>query len=151
LLYTGATQINLQTPAGLGGHTSTQMVVRVDGSSSAPVAVQLTAIAPALFTPGILNQDNTLNKPSNPAAAGSVLQIFGTGMPDSGGAVLVTIGTHANMIPLYAGAAPGLPGIQQVNVAVPSGPGAATANLTICVTGAGSNRYCSQPEAISLR
>jgi uncharacterized protein (TIGR03437 family) len=150
LLYTGATQINLRIPQDLTGHASTQMVVTVDGSSSAPVTVQLVAIAPALFTPGILNQDNTLNSPANPAAAGSVLQIFGTGMPSSGGAVLVTIGTHANMVPLYAGAAPGLPGIEQVNVAVPAGLGVTTASLTICVTGAGSQRYCSQPETVAL-
>jgi len=150
LLYTGATQINLQIPAALTGHASTQMVVTVDGSSSAPVTVQLTAIAPALFTPGILNQDNSVNSASHPAAAGSVLQIFGTGMPDSGGTVLVTIGSHASLVPLYAGAAPGLSGIQQVNVTVPSGLGA-TANLTVCVAGAGSQRYCSQPETVTLQ
>ncbi len=151
LLYSGATQINLQIPSSLTGHTSSQMVVIVDGSTSAPVTVQLTAIAPALFTPGILNQDSSVNKSSNPAAAGSVLQVFGTGMPDSGGTVLVTIGTHANIVPSYAGAAPGLPGIEQVNVAVPPGLGTSTANLTICVTGAGNQRYCSQPEAVALR
>jgi uncharacterized protein (TIGR03437 family) len=126
------------------------MIVTVDGSSSAPVTVPLVAIAPALFTPGILNQDSTLNSPTNPAAAGSVLQIFGTGMPASGGAVFVTISTHANMVPLYAGAAPGLNGIEQVNVAVPAGLGATSANLTICVTGTGSQRFCSQPETVEL-
>jgi uncharacterized protein (TIGR03437 family) len=151
LLYSGATQINLQIPSELTGHTSTQMVVTVDGSSSAPVTVQLTAIAPALFTPGILNQDSTVNGPAHPAVAGTILQIFGIGMPDSGGAVFVTIGTHANMVPLYAGSAPGLNGIEQVNVAVPPGPGATSANLTICVAGTGNQRYCSQPEAIALQ
>ena len=151
LLYSGATQINLQIPSELTGHTSTQMVVTVDGSSSAPVTVQLTAIAPALFTPGILNQDSTVNGPAHPAAAGTILQIFGIGIPDSGGAVFVTIGTHANMVPLYAGSAPGLNGIEQVNVAVPPGPGATSANLTICVAGTGNQRYCSQPEAIALQ
>ena len=150
LLYTSAKQINLQIPPDLTGHSSTQMVVTVDGSSSAPLTVQLVAIAPALFTPGILNQDSTLNSPTNPAAAGSVLQIFGTGMPASGGAVFVTISTHANMVPLYAGAAPGLNGIEQVNVAVPAGLGATSANLTICVTGTGSQRFCSQPETVEL-
>jgi uncharacterized protein (TIGR03437 family) len=151
LLYSGATQINLQIPSELTGHTSTQMVVTVDGSSSAPVTVQLTAIAPALFTPGILNQDSTVNGPAHPAAAGTILQIFGIGIPDSGGAVFVTIGTHANMVPLYAGSAPGLNGIEQVNVAVPPGLGATSANLTICVAGTGNQRYCSQPEAIALQ
>ena len=150
LLYTGATQINLQIPADLTGHLSSQMIVTVDGSSSAPVTVPLVAIAPALFTPGILNQDNAVNSSTNPAPAGSVLQIFGTGMPASGAAMFVTIGTHANIVPLYAGAAPGLPGIEQVNVAVPSGLGVTSANLTVCVTGTGSQHYCSQPETVAL-
>ena len=65
--------------------------------------------------------------------------------------MFVTIGTHANLVPLYAGAAPGLPGIEQVNVALPAGLGVTSANLTICVTGTGSQRYCSQPEAIALQ
>jgi uncharacterized protein (TIGR03437 family) len=151
LLYTGATQINLQIPAALAGHSSSQMIVTVDGASSAPVNVQLVPIAPAVFTPGILNQDNTVNNSAHPAAAGTVLQIFGTGMPDSGGIVSVTIQNHANLIPSYAGAAPGLPGVEQVNVAVPSGLGKTAASLIICVTGAGNQRYCSQPAAVSLQ
>jgi uncharacterized protein (TIGR03437 family) len=123
----------------------------VDGSSSAPLTVQLTAIAPALFTPGILNQDSTVNGPSHPAAAGTVLQIFGTGMPDAGGALSVTIQNQANLVPLYAGAAPGLLGIEQVNVAVPTGLGGTSANLIVCVSGAGNQRFCSQPEAVALQ
>ena len=61
-----------------------------------------------------------MNSPSHPAALGSVLQIFGTGMPDSGGVVTVTIQNRGNLVPLYAGAAPGLPGMQQINVMVPA-------------------------------
>jgi uncharacterized protein (TIGR03437 family) len=72
-------------------------------------------------------------------------------MPDSGGAFTVTIQNRGNLVPLYAGAAPGLPGLQQVNVAVPSDLQGVTSNLTICVTGAGNQRYCSQPESIALK
>ena len=127
------------------------MVVTVDNVSSAPFTVPLTAIAPAIFTPGVLNQDNTINSSTNPAALGSVLQIFGTGMPDSGGVFTVTIQNQGNLTPQYAAAAPGLPGREQVNVAVPANlqPGATT--LTICVKGAGNQQYCSQPESITLK
>jgi len=151
LLYTGAQQINLRIPPALTGQSSATLVVTVDSASSAPFTVPLTAIAPAIFTPGVLNQDNTVNSPANPAPLGSVLQIFGTGMPDSGGAFTVTIQNRGNLVPLYAGAAPGLPGLQQVNVAVPSDLQGVTSNLTICVTGAGNQRYCSQPESIALK
>ncbi|HLY19421.1 MAG TPA: hypothetical protein VKR61_19475 [Bryobacteraceae bacterium] len=150
LLYTGATQINLRVPSSLAGQTSAQLVVTVDGASSAPFVVPLTAVAPAIFTPGVLNQDYSVNSPSHPAALGSILQIFGTGMPDSGGVVTVTIQNRGNLVPLYAGAAPGLPGMQQINVAVPADLQPVTSNLIICVAGTGAQQYCSQPESIAL-
>jgi uncharacterized protein (TIGR03437 family) len=149
-LYTGATQINLQIPPALSGQSSAQMVVTVDGVSSAPFTVALTAVAPAIFTPGVLNQDNTLNSTANPAPLGTVLQIFLTGMPDSGAVATVTI-QNRNLVPLYAGAAPGLLGLEQVNVAVPADLQGVASSLTICVTGAGNQPYCSQPESIALK
>jgi uncharacterized protein (TIGR03437 family) len=146
LLYTGAQQINLRVPAALAGQTSAQLVVTADGINSAPFNVPLTSVAPALFTPGVLNQDYSVNSPSHPAALGSVLQIFGTGMPDSGGVVTVTIQNRGNLVPLYAGAAPGLPGMQQINVMVPADLKAETSNLIVCIGG-----MCSQPESIALQ
>jgi uncharacterized protein (TIGR03437 family) len=150
LLYTGAQQINLRIPPALSGQSAT-LVVTVDSVSSAAFTVPLTAVAPAIFTPGVLNQDNTVNSAVNPAPLGTVLQIFGTGMPDAGGVFTVTIQNRGNLVPLYAGAAPGLPGLQQVNVAVPADLQGGTANLTICVAGAGNQQYCSQPESIALK
>ena len=151
LLYSGAGQINLEIPAGLSGQTSAQMVVTADSASSAAFSVQLTAVAPAVFTPGVLNQDNTVNSATNPAAVGSVLQIFGTGMPDSGATVTVTLQNRGNLIPLYAGAAPGLLGVEQVNVAIPADLQGVTSNLTICVADAQNQQHCSQPEPIALK
>ena len=150
LFYAGGQQINLQIPAALSGQSSAQMVVTADSASSAPFTVPLTAVAPAIFTPGVLNQDNTVNSPATPAPLGSVLQIFLTGMPDSGAVATVTI-QNRNLVPLYAGAAPGLLGLEQVNVAVPADMQGATSNLTICVMGAGNQQYCSQPESIALK
>jgi uncharacterized protein (TIGR03437 family) len=151
LLYTGAQQINLQIPPALNGQPSAQMVVTADGASSAPFTVPLTGVAPAIFTPGVLNQDNTVNSAANPAPLGTILQIFLTGMPDSGAVASVTIQNRGNLVPLYAGAAPGFLGLQQVNVAVPADLLPVTSSLTICVMGAGNQPSCSQPESIALK
>jgi uncharacterized protein (TIGR03437 family) len=141
LVYAGATQINLQVPASLGSKTSATLVVTVDSSSSAPQTVALAPVWPAIFAGGVLNQDNTGNKAGSAAKAGSVLQIFATGIPASA-TVSVQIADRKNLIPLYAGAAPGLTGVQQVNVAIPADLAAATTQLIVCAT-AGSQSACS--------
>lgn len=151
LLYDGAQQINLLVPAALGAQSSAQLVVTVDGAPSAPFTVPLTAVAPAIFTPGVLNQDNTVNSPANPAKLGTFLQIFLTGIPDSGAVARVTIQNRGGLVPTYAGAAPGFLGLDQVNVAVPPDLLGVPSNLTICVMGAGGQQYCSQLESIALK
>ncbi len=69
------------------------------------------------------------------------LQVFATGIP-AGATVSAQIGVVANLIPLYAGPAPGVPGVQQVNVMVPNGAQMPFTGLTICVTD-GGQQYCS--------
>src|SRR5262249_53226451 len=117
LLYTSESQINFQLPMELGSKTSASMVVNVDGSNSAPMVVALAPAWPSIFAGGILNQDNSVNATGAAAPAGSVLQIFATGIP-AGATVSAQIGGRGNLIPLYAGPAPTVPGVQQVNVAV---------------------------------
>jgi uncharacterized protein (TIGR03437 family) len=141
LLYVGATQINLQVPASLGSKTSATLVVTVDGSSSAPQTVALAPVWPAIFAHGVLNQDYTENTAGTAAKAGSILQIFATGIPASA-TVSVQIAGRKNLVPLYAGAAPGLTGVQQVNVMIPADLGAGATQLTVCVT-AVSQQACS--------
>ena len=141
LLYAIATQINLQVPASLGSKTSATLVVTVDGSSSAPQTVALASVWPAIFAGGVLNQDYTGNTAATPAKAGSILQIFATGIPASA-TVSVQIADRKNLIPPYAGAAPGLTGVQQVNVMIPADLGAGATQLTVCAT-AGSQQACS--------
>jgi len=102
----------------------------------------------------VLNQDNTVNNPSNPAPHGSVVQIFATGegqlvpagvtasvTPAAGGArprlpVKVTIGGSDAAV-VFAGPAPGLvSGLVQVNAVVPSlAFGGAALPLTLDVGG----------------
>jgi uncharacterized protein (TIGR03437 family) len=141
LLYVGASQIDFQVPAIPGSKTSSILVVTVDGSSSAPQTVALAAVWPAIFAGGILNQDNTENKAGAAAVRGSVLQIFATGIPTSA-TVSVQIADRKNLIPLYAGVAPGLTGVQQVNAQIPSDLAAGATQLIVCAT-AGSTQACS--------
>jgi len=142
LLYSSATQINLQVPAAVASETTSTMVVTVDGASSAPQTLPVSAAWPAIFSNGVLNQDNSVNGPGIAAKAGDILQIFLTGIP-ANAAVTAVIGNQTNLAPLYAGPAPGIAGVQQVNVAVPAGAGGGgSTQVAVCATAAG-RQFCS--------
>ena len=142
LFYVSPQQINFQVPLGTSGPTA-QVVVASNGILGQAATVNLAAEAPGIFTiPGtdrgaILNQDSTLNSAENPAQAGSVIQIFATGL----GAVnpVVPAGQPAPLSPLsetvtapvvriggipaeitYSGLAPGTAGVYQVNARIPA-------------------------------
>jgi uncharacterized protein (TIGR03437 family) len=149
LLYVGASQINFQVPASLGSKTSTTLVVTVDGSSSAPQVVALASVWPAIFANGVLNQDFTENTAATPAEPGSFLVIYATGIPTSA-TVSVEIAGQKNLIPQYAGAAPGLTGVQQVNVMIPADLAAGTVPLIVCAT-AGSQQACSPAYPVAIQ
>jgi uncharacterized protein (TIGR03437 family) len=168
LTYAGAGQVNAIVPYEVAGNPSTQMTVEYQGSISAPVTLNVQAATPAVFSldftgqgnGAILNQDNSLNGKSRPAARGSVVQIFLTGggvtNPAStdgwittlvGGQwplltaqpVTVTIGGVASPQINYAGGAPGaVAGLTQINAVVPDSvtPGAAL----LLVIGIGSEQ-----------
>lgn len=145
VIYAGSGQVNAIVPFGmnLGSPVSIQVLGQnqVVGNGSLPVA----AVAPAIFTqsgtgagPGaVLNQDFSLNTPSNPAAPNSILMVYGTGFgllqsTVSDGQIVTgpvalaspvsaTIGGMPAEV-LYAGAAPALiAGLTQVNLQVPQG------------------------------
>lgn len=149
VLYAGEGQINLQVPAELAGQTSAVLVVTVDGDSSEPRQVPMAPAWPAVFPHGILNQDNSPNAPGSGAEAGSVVQVFATGIP-TGALVEARAGDRKGLVPLYAGPAPTLPGVQQVNVTVPPGLAAGNASLVLCATVDG-REYCSPPAALAVR
>ena len=117
------------------------MVVTVDGVASSPQMVVLAPAWPAIFAHGVLNQDNSVNGPDAAAASGSILQIYATGIPE-GATVSAQIGDRKDLVPLYAAAAPDVPGVQQVNVAVPEGVDPSNARLVICAL-AGGQPFCS--------
>lgn len=145
ILSLTAGQVSVIVPYAAAGRTTSSVVVEVAGRASPAVAVAVTSAAPALFTanatgrgPGaILNQDNTLNTATNPAARGGVVVLYGTGEGQTSPAgidgkltvaplprpvlpVTATIGGVPADV-LYAGGAPGqVAGLWQVNVQVPA-------------------------------
>src|SRR5258706_607832 len=133
--------------------SSSNVQVEYNGVTIGPADVQVGFANPALLRrhagfstqAAVLNEDGTINGPSNPARRDSVIALFGTGFgltnpPGTTGArnplapaklrlgVRVQIG-NAEAEVLYAGTAPTLlSGIAQINVRVPdplTAPGAA--------------------------
>jgi uncharacterized protein (TIGR03437 family) len=146
LIYDGATQINFQVPTGVAGKNSATMTVTVDSVSSAPQTVILAPAWPAIFAGGVLNQDYSANASGSGAKPGSYISIWATGIPD-GATVSVQMGDRQNLVPAYAGAAPDVPGVQQVNVAIPGDMPAGTTPLVVCAA-TGSLTACSPASAL---
>jgi len=152
ILFSNATQINLMVPADLSLSSPAQVVVTVDGSPSAAMAVPVAAFEPAIFPSALLNQDATLNSASNGAQPGSVIYFWATGLSGAG-TISVLIGSRETDALYYAGPAPGLPGVQQVNLLVPSDLPAMTTDLYVCglSSAAGATRTCSLPVPLTLK
>jgi len=156
LVYVTAMQLAATVPYSVTGANSTTLVITSNGVASTPVSLNVSPSVPAIFSSdasgtgqaAALNQNNTVNGPSNPAAAGSIVALYGTG----GGAlttdalpllklpVTATVGGVPATV-YYAGIAPGLvEGAMQVNVQIPSGvtPGPAV-SIAVMVGNATSN------------
>ena len=144
VFFANATQLNLRVPD-LGAKTSVQLVVSTSDGRKSPVrTVPVSAAAPGIFNPGVLNQDNTLNSALNPAPAGSVIQVYGTGLGT--GNVTAKLGSETIASPRYAGPAPGFPGLQQVNLDIPATLNVTAADLSICV-----GAVCSPAVRVSIK
>ncbi len=160
-------QINIILPYTLGTAGQATVEVQYNNLTSTAFNIPLTPADVQIFTvnqsgsgPGsILNQDFSVNTASNPAAPGSVVQVYGTG-----GGVLSPAATAGNVagdtlswitLPysatvngenaqvLYAGSAPGLVyGVDQFNIQLPADlpSGAATIVLNV-------GNSSSQPDA----
>lgn len=151
VVFVGQGQVNAVVPAGLAGKAQASAVLTSGSLSSGPFTVRLSPCAPAVFANGILNQDNTLNGPSNPAAAGSVVQVFMTGIPLQA-IVVAKVHDWENQQPLYAGPAPGNEGLQQVNLRIPPGLPTMQTEILVCAWPAGSPAAaCSKPTKVYLK
>lgn len=151
MVYARADQIAAIVPNAVAGQPAAKIQVQYQSQSSPPFSIPVVDTAPGLFTidqtgrgqGAILNQDNTLNGRLNAAPRGSIVVLWATGqgpsdpdwaedelaadpLPKPRNPVTVTIGGQEGEI-LYAGAAPGMAAVMQVNVRVPAGikPGSA--------------------------
>jgi uncharacterized protein (TIGR03437 family) len=146
LLYVSPTQTNVIVPYEVADRTATKIEVEYNGTTSEAWGVRVAPAAPSIFTldssgqgrAAVLNQDNWVNNPSNPAARGSVIQIYATGEgmtspPGTTGSIThtdikkpvqrVAVTMGGIEAPLqYAGSAPeSVTGLFQMNAVVPQG------------------------------
>jgi len=130
-------------PYAVAGKTRARLRLTVNSESTNEVLLDVAQSAPGLFTTdgsgtgqaAAWNQDGSENSARNPAPRGSVVSLFGTGegqtvpagmdgkpasdpLPKSVLPVSITIG-GINATVSYAGAAPGLVGVFQINAIVP--------------------------------
>jgi uncharacterized protein (TIGR03437 family) len=149
-----ADRIQVIVPAGLGFNASAQAVLTVDGQSSEPFEVTLAPAQPAIYEGGVFNQDWTTNALSNGAAPNTVLQIFAAGLPlENLGRITARIHDVDVEQPAYAGPAPGIPGVQQVNLLVPYYFPTMTSSVLVCgwPANAPGTKVCSLPVPVTFR
>jgi uncharacterized protein (TIGR03437 family) len=159
LYYVSPSQINAQVPFEVAPGNATA-VLTTGGSALPGVPLTVQAVAPGLFAnaSGFVvarNQDGSVNSAGNPAAAGSVITAYGTGegavsnpVPTGGAgptsplsmvmaAVTATIGGQTAVVS-FAGLAPRLVGVFQVNIQVPNLP-PGTYPVAVTIGGVASN------------
>jgi uncharacterized protein (TIGR03437 family) len=154
VLFTSDTQLNILVPAELAGRPVAHLQVTADGVANAGQVVQLAVAAPAIFPGGILNQDSFANSTTYPELVGHILQVFATGLPLPGqGKITAKIHDREIEAPLYAGPAPGLNGVQQVNFAIPGDLPAMVTEVLVCGVPDSdpARRVCSPPATTVLR
>ena len=138
-----AYQVNVQVPYSVAGKTATEVQLVYDELPSSPIRLAVAEASPGFITDfsraaKALNQNGSLNSALAPAIPGSVIVLFVAGAGEisphrtAGQRAIVPLGVPALPISvrigsdlaevLYAGEAPGLIGVIQLNVRVPEGP-----------------------------
>jgi uncharacterized protein (TIGR03437 family) len=146
VLYASGGRVNTVIPFTMYGYPSVRVQVEYNGALSDVAPLTMGESAPFVFTgpdPGtgsqvaiVINQDGSTNSPSKPAAAGSIITIYGSGfgrttpegvdgrlaaapLPKPVLPVSATLGSLPATV-LYAGDASGLvEGIVQLNIQLP--------------------------------
>jgi len=159
IAYASLYRIDFQAPFGLAAGSNAMIQVAANNQSSAAVPVGVVAVAPALFTESVdgvgqvmaVNQDHSLNSVTSPAPKGSTISLYATGLgvtspslpagsvpPTSPlstvSGVTATIGGLPATVQ-FAGLAPGLPGLYQLNIQVPALAVSGVEPLVVFVSG----------------
>jgi uncharacterized protein (TIGR03437 family) len=166
IIYASSIQVSVVVPYEMVGVAAPTVWIKYAGQTSNAYQLTTATTAPGLFTqnasgsgPGaILNQDNSLNGPGNPATEGSIVQVYLTGEgqtspPGVTGAIttatlpppqvtpapLLAVGVTINGQPalyVYAGEAPGLvAGMMQLNVQIPANAPSGALSIVVSIGG----------------
>jgi len=154
--YASTFRVDFQAPFSVTPGTTVAVQVSANNQTSAVATVNVVETSPGIYTIGgagsgpvnAVNQSGSLNSKINPAVKGSVVVIYASGL----GAVnpALTAGSVPPLSPLsqtsgavgafigglpatvtFSGAAPGYPGLYQINVQVPPGAPSGTQSLEI--------------------
>jgi uncharacterized protein (TIGR03437 family) len=127
ILYSSATQVNLQVPLEVAGKKTARLEIRCGPEAAASENVQVAPTAPGLFTMEqgagqalVIHEDGSRNSLVNPAPRGSVVTLVATGEGLSGADLPLFVRITGEEAPLLsARAAPGLPGVVLLEVRIP--------------------------------
>ncbi|MDX2179612.1 MAG: Ig-like domain-containing protein [Bryobacteraceae bacterium] len=131
VLFSSPFQANILIPLDVAPGSYVLTLRGTNGRAEQPVSVERAA--PGIFTMpdgggAVANQNATLNRPANPALRGQAIVLYCTGLGATErrgtldwavAPVEVLVGGRA-LMPFFAGATPGVPGLYQVNVSLPS-------------------------------
>ncbi len=169
MVFASATQVSAVVPYEIAGFAGADVLVKFVGQSSNAIHVNVSTTAPGVFTanssgsgPGaILNSNNSVNSPSNPAARGDTVVVYLTGEGQTSPAgvtgkvttvsstppltpapllqVSVLIGPPGAQQPAnfsFAGEAPGIvSGALQLNVQIPTTVAAGDQPIVVSIGG----------------
>ena len=169
IMFISPKQINFQVPFETPVSSGVPVIVTRDGVASSPVNVTVADYAPAVFVYGnapdpiAVHANGSLITAANPAAAGEVIVVYGTGVgklspfePETGDSPIIT--ARATLTPtvtvggsnapvLFAGLTSGFVGLAQFNIQLPNPlPGGGSLPLVISFGSASS-----QPVNIAVR
>jgi uncharacterized protein (TIGR03437 family) len=170
MIYASATQVSAVVPYQLAQFTSATVLVKFLGQTSNGVTMNMVTTAPGLFTanssgtgPGaILNSNNSVNGPSNPATRGDTVVLYLTGegqtLPAGVTGKVTTVASAPPLTPAplllvsvtvggvgaqytFAGEAPGfVSGVMQLNVQLPTNIGTGEQEILVTIGGNQSQR-----------
>lgn len=119
VLSAGSNGILIFVPPQISGASSISLSVIYKGTLAATIPLSVAGAAPGLFAT-IGNEDESVNSASQPAARGSLIALYGTGLGDYGSSATVSLGGYDAEV-VYAGPVQGYPGLFQINAHVPAG------------------------------
>ena len=142
LVFVSDRQINLVAPSNLAGSTAELVVTW--GAESITTTVPLKPVDPAIFvidgarSGAVLIAGTGQTTLARPAAAGDILEIYATGLGQPAARPTVTVGGRTAEV-LFAGPTPSFPGLDQINIRVPTGLAAGSQPLAMRVDSVTSN------------